>query len=40
MAKSEIEQVKTSPNSFMPVDLLKTLNEREKIELLKYLMAQ
>lgn len=40
LAKSEIEESKISPNSFMPEGLLKTLNEREKIELLKYLMRQ
>ena len=40
IAKSEIEESRISPNSFMPEGLLKTLNEREKIELLKYLMRQ
>lgn len=40
IAKSEIDEQKISPNSFMPEGLLKTLNEREKIELLKYLMRQ
>ena len=40
IAKSEIEETKISDNSFMPEGLLKTLNDREKIELLKYLMRQ
>lgn len=40
IAKDEIEESKVSPNSFMPEGLLKTLNEREKIELLKFLMRQ
>jgi putative heme-binding domain-containing protein len=40
IAKSDIEESKVSPNSFMPEGLLKTLNEREKIELLKFLMRQ
>jgi len=40
IAKSEIDEQSISPNSFMPEGLLKTLNEREKIELLKYLMRQ
>jgi putative membrane-bound dehydrogenase-like protein len=40
LAKSEIEESKVSENSFMPEGLLKNLNEREKIELLKFLMRQ
>ena len=40
VAKSEIEDSRISDNSFMPEGLLKTLNEREKIELLKFLMRQ
>jgi putative membrane-bound dehydrogenase-like protein len=40
IAKSEIEETKISENSFMPEGLLKTLNEREKLELLKFLMRQ
>ncbi|MEJ7592595.1 MAG: PVC-type heme-binding CxxCH protein [Planctomycetaceae bacterium] len=40
VAKDEIEEIKTSPNSFMPEGLLKSLNDRERIELFKYLMAQ
>ena len=40
IAKSEIEESRVSENSFMPEGLMKTLNEREKIELLKYLMQQ
>lgn len=40
VAKSEIEETKISSNSFMPEGLLKALNERERIELFKFLMAQ
>lgn len=40
VAKSDIEETTTSTNSFMPEGLLKTLNDRERIELFKYLMAQ
>ncbi len=40
VAKGEIGETKTSPNSFMPEGLWKTLNDRERIELFKYLMAQ
>jgi putative heme-binding domain-containing protein len=40
VAKDEIEEIRVSPNSFMPVGLLQTLNEREQIELFKYLMSQ
>lgn len=40
VAKSEIEETQISPNSFMPQGLLKELNDRERIELLKYLMGQ
>jgi putative heme-binding domain-containing protein len=40
IAKSEIEETRISESSFMPEGLLKTLNDREKIELLKYLMRQ
>ena len=40
IAKNEIEESRISENSFMPEGLLKPLNEREKIELLKYLMRQ
>ena len=40
VARAEIEETKTSANSFMPEGLLKTLNDRERIELFKYLMAQ
>ncbi|MCA9057401.1 MAG: DUF1080 domain-containing protein [Planctomycetaceae bacterium] len=35
-----IEEMKVSENSFMPEGLLKTLNDRERIELFKYLMEQ
>lgn len=37
--KSEIEELKVSENSFMPTGLLDTLDERQRIELLKYLLA-
>jgi putative membrane-bound dehydrogenase-like protein len=37
--KSEIEESRISDNSFMPQGLLDPLNERERMELLKYLMA-
>jgi len=40
VARAEIEETKTSANSFMPEGLLKTLNDRERIELFKFLMAQ
>lgn len=40
VAKAEIEETTISQNSFMPEGLLKTLNDREKIELLKHLSAQ
>ena len=40
IAKSEIDESKISENSFMPEGLLKPLSEREKIELLKFLMRQ
>jgi putative heme-binding domain-containing protein len=39
LAKDDIEAIKTSENSFMPTGLLKDLNERERIELLKYLLS-
>jgi putative heme-binding domain-containing protein len=40
IAREDIEVTAVSENSFMPTDLLKTLNERERIELFKYLMTQ
>ena len=40
VAKAEIEETKISTSSFMPEGLLKTLNDRERIELFKYLMGQ
>lgn len=40
IAKDEIEESRVSENSFMPEGLLKPLNDREKLELLKYLMRQ
>lgn len=39
ISRDDIEEIKTSENSFMPTGLLKDLNERERIELFKYLMA-
>lgn len=39
IAKDDIEDVVVSKNSFMPEGLLKTLSEREKIELLMYLLT-
>ena len=39
VARDDIEEIKVSDNSFMPEGLLKTLNEQQKIELLKYLMS-
>lgn len=39
IAKDEIEETSISEASFMPESLLKTLNDRQKIELLKYLMS-
>ncbi len=40
IARADIEEIKTSENSFMPTGLLKDLGERERIELFKYLMSQ
>jgi putative heme-binding domain-containing protein len=40
MAKTEIEETRVSENSFMPEGLLKSLNDRERIELLKFLMSR
>lgn len=37
--KSDVEEMAVSENSFMPSGLLETLNERERIELFKYLMG-
>ena len=37
--KSDIEELKVSENSFMPVGLLDTLDERQRIELFKYLLS-
>jgi putative heme-binding domain-containing protein len=37
--KSDVEEFKVSENSFMPMGLLDTLDERQRIELLKYLMS-
>ncbi|MCA9063961.1 MAG: DUF1080 domain-containing protein [Planctomycetaceae bacterium] len=36
---NKIDEMKISENSFMPEGLLKTLNDRERIELFKYLMG-
>jgi len=38
ISKGDINEVRISENSFMPTGLLETLNERERIELFKYLM--
>ncbi|XZE52930.1 PVC-type heme-binding CxxCH protein [Planctomycetaceae bacterium SH139] len=40
VAKEEIESVAVSDQSFMPTGLFDSLNERERIELLKYLMSK
>ena len=37
--KEDIDELKISENSFMPVGLLDTLDERERIELFKYLLS-
>jgi putative membrane-bound dehydrogenase-like protein len=37
--KEQIEELKVSENSFMPVGLLDTLDERQRIELFKYLLS-
>ncbi len=37
--RDDIEEMDVSENSFMPASLLETLNERERIELFKYLMG-
>ncbi|MCA9054944.1 MAG: hypothetical protein KDA75_13980, partial [Planctomycetaceae bacterium] len=39
IARSEVSDSVVSESSFMPEGLLKTLNDRERIELLKYLMG-
>ena len=39
IAKNEIERIVVSEKSLMPEGLLKELNDREQIELLKYLMS-
>lgn len=39
IAKEEIDERAISPNSFMPEGILEPLNDRERIELLKYLMS-
>ncbi len=39
IAKEEIDRVMVSKNSFMPEELLKQLSDRERIELLMYLMS-
>jgi putative heme-binding domain-containing protein len=38
LSKSDIAQQELSPNSLMPEGLLEALNDREKLELLKYLI--
>ena len=40
VARAEIDEILVSENSFMPEGLLKDLNDRERIELFKYLMLQ
>lgn len=40
IATAEIEQIRVSDQSFMPGGLLENLAERQKIELLKYLMSK
>jgi putative heme-binding domain-containing protein len=39
IAKDQIEQMRVSADSFMPVGLLNNLNDRERIELFKYVMS-
>lgn len=39
VAREEIEQIRVSSNSFMPEGLLAPLNDRERLELMKYLMS-
>lgn len=39
VARSEIEEILISDNSFMPENLLKDLTDAQKIELFKYLMS-
>ena len=40
IARDEIETMQVSENSFMPQGLLEDLNDRERIEILKYLMSR
>lgn len=37
--RESIEELKVSDNSFMPMGLLETLDDRQRIELLKYLLS-
>ncbi|MBM3965948.1 MAG: hypothetical protein FJ308_12925, partial [Planctomycetes bacterium] len=37
--KDSIEEIRVSENSFMPVGLLETLDERQRIELFKYVLS-
>jgi len=37
--RSEVDEFKVSENSFMPVGLLDTLDDRQRIELFKYLLS-
>ena len=39
VANEDIDEIVVSPNSFMPEDLLKQVSDRERIELLMYLMS-
>jgi hypothetical protein len=38
-SRSDVAQIKTSENSFLPQGVLDMLNERERIELFKYLIS-
>jgi len=38
--KSDIEEQQLSPVSLMPKDLLKTLNEKEVLDLLAYVLSR
>ena len=38
--KKDVEEVQPSPVSLMPADLLKTLNEKEVLDLLAYLLSR
>ncbi|MCP4888994.1 MAG: DUF1080 domain-containing protein [Planctomycetaceae bacterium] len=40
VSRDQIDEIKLSKNSFMPEGLLQTLNDRERIELFKFLSSQ